>query len=80
MEMILNILCQEKCQKKSVAIFIVQLALSPLCLIPFIGLMFGAAYVIMEVFVLIAIIKGCQGEDFKIPGIYDLGNLIWGKK
>lgn len=62
------------------AVFIVQLALSPLCLIPFIGLMFGAAYVIMEVFVLIAIIKGCQGEDFKIPGIYDLGNLIWGKK
>lgn len=62
------------------ALFIVQFALVPLCLIPIIGLMFWALNVVMFVFVIIAIIKGCQGEDFKVPGLYDLGELIWGKK
>ena len=57
-----------------------QFALVPLCLIPIIGLMFWALNVVMFVFVVIAIIKGCQGEDFKVPGLYDLGELIWGKK
>ena len=62
------------------AVFIVQLCISPLCAIPFIGLMFIALQTIIFVFVIITLIKGCQGEDYKIPGIYDLGQLIWGKK
>lgn len=62
------------------AVFVVQLCVSPLLIIPFIGLMFAALHTVVFVFVVIAIIKGCQGEDFKIPGIYELGQLIWGKK
>ena len=62
------------------AVFIVQLCASPLCAIPFLGFMFMAFQTVVFVFVVIAIIKGCQGEDFKIPLIYDLGNAIWGKK
>ncbi|MBO6195297.1 MAG: hypothetical protein J6O56_02995 [Bacilli bacterium] len=62
------------------ALFIVQLCLSPLCAIPFVGLMFAALQTVIFVFAIIALIKGCQGEDYKIPGIYDLGQAIWGKK
>lgn len=61
------------------ALFIVEFALSALCAIPFIGLLFWAFEVVLFVVVVIAIVKGCQGEDFKIPGIYDLGQLIWNK-
>ena len=62
------------------AIFIVSLCVAPLCAIPFIGLLFGAFDMVIFVFAIIALIKGCQGEDYKIPGIYDLGQAIWGKK
>ncbi len=62
------------------ALFIVQLCLSPLCAIPFVGLMFMALQTVIFVFAIVALIKGCQGEDYKIPGIYDLGQMIWGKK
>lgn len=62
------------------ALFICQFALAPLCAIPFLGLLFWAVDVVLFVFVIIAIIKGCQGEDFEIPGVYNLGQLIWGKK
>ncbi len=62
------------------AIFIVQLCLSPLCAIPFLGLIFAALQTVIFIFAIIALIKGCQGEDYKIPGIYDLGQAIWGKK
>lgn len=61
------------------ALFICEFVISPLCAIPFIGLMFWALETVLFIFVIIAIIKGCQGEDFKIPGVYDLGELIWGK-
>jgi len=62
------------------AIFIIQLCLSPLCAIPFLGLIFAALQTVIFIFAIIALIKGCQGEDYKIPGIYDLGQAIWGKK
>ena len=62
------------------ALFIVQLCLTPLCVIPFIGLLFGSLSIVIFIFVIIAIIKGCQGEDYRIPGIYDLGQIIWAKK
>ena len=62
------------------ALFICQAVIAPLCLIPILGYMFAAANVVLFIFVVITIIKGCQGEDFRIPGVYDLGELIWGKK
>jgi len=62
------------------AAFIVLACTSVLCFIPFIGLMLLALNTVIFVFVIIALIKGCQGEDYKIPGIYDLGQMIWGKK
>ena len=62
------------------AVFICEVVLSSLSFIPYIGLLFGAVSLLVFIFVVIAIIKGCQGEDYKIPGIYDLGQLIWGKK
>lgn len=62
------------------AVFIVQLCLSTLCFIPFVGLMFAAIHTVLFIFVIIALIKGCQGEDYRIPLIYDLGQAIWNKK
>lgn len=62
------------------AVFIVQLCLAPLIAIPFVGLVFAALHTVIFVFVIIAIIKGCQGEDYKIPGIYDLSQAVWGNK
>ena len=62
------------------ALFICEFVIAPLILIPILGLMFMALNVVIFIFVIITIIKGCQGEDYKIPGIYDLGQLIWGKK
>ena len=62
------------------ALFIVQICLSPLCAIPFLGLLFMALQTVIFVFAIIALIKATQGEDYKIPGIYDLGQAIWGKK
>lgn len=59
---------------------IVAFCLSPLCVIPFIGLVFVMVQTVLFIFVIIALIKGCQGEDYKIPGVYDLGQMIWGKK
>ena len=62
------------------AIFIVQLCISPLCIIPFVGLLFAALHTVVFVFAIVALIKACQGEDYKIPVIYDLSQSIWGKK
>lgn len=59
---------------------IVMFCASPLFLIPFVGLVVGTFITVVFVFVIIALIKATQGEDYKIPGIYDLGQAIWGKK
>ncbi len=61
------------------ALFVVELAMTILCAIPFIGLLFWALNVVIFVFMIVALVKGCQGEDYKIPGIYDLGQFIWNK-
>lgn len=65
---------------QSGAIFICLLVLGSLSVIPFIGLLFATVSFVIFIFAVITIIKGCQGEDFKIPGIYELGELIWGNK
>ena len=59
---------------------IVMVCASPFCIIPFAGLIFAVLQTVLFVLVIIALIKGCQGEDYKIPGVYDLGQAIWGKK
>lgn len=62
------------------AIFIVEIALIGLEFIPFVRWIFYMAHLVLLIFVIITIVKTENGEDFKIPGIYDLANLIWGKK
>ena len=65
--------------KQSGAVFICSVVLSCFAVIPFIGLLFGIASFVLFVFTIVALIKGYQGEEFKIPVIYDLANLIWKK-
>ena len=61
------------------ATFIVYLVLLGFSYIPFIGFLFSLAKLVLYVFLIIAIVKGVKGEDYKIPGVYDLGHAIWGK-
>ena len=62
------------------ALFLCEVVLSSLSIIPFIGLMFAAVSIILFAFTIITLIKGYQGEDYKIPLVYDLAELIWGNK
>ena len=66
--------------KQSGALFICSLVLGFFSLVPLIGMMFMLANVGIFVLSLIALIKGYQGEDFKIPLIYDLAEIIWKNK
>lgn len=65
--------------KQSGAVFIVSACLSCCMIIPLFGLMFGLANVVLFIFTIIALVKGYQGEDYKIPVIYDIANAIWKK-
>ena len=62
------------------AAFIISFSLTLLALIPFVGFVFAIVDLVLLAFLIVAIVKGAKGEDYKIPGIYDLGNAIWGKK
>ncbi|MBR2712446.1 MAG: DUF4870 domain-containing protein [Bacilli bacterium] len=65
--------------KQAGAVFIVSACLSCCMIIPLFGLMFGLANIVVFVFTIIALVKGYQGEDYKIPVIYDIANAIWKK-
>ena len=65
---------------QSGAVFIVSLVLSVFYVIPFIGLLFAVANLLLFIFVIITMVKAYQGEDYKIPLVSDLSNLIWNKK
>ena len=62
------------------ALFLCHVVLSSLSVIPYIGLLFLAITTIIFAFTIVTIIKGYQGEDYKIPIIYDFAELIWGNK
>ena len=62
------------------AVFICELVLGSIVIVPFIGVLGGTLATLIFVFAIVALIKGYQGEDYKIPGIYDLGQAIWGNK
>lgn len=83
---IFSFMDNSKCSKRAKfvynqagAVFIVYLALLGLSFIPFIGFLFDITKVVLYVFLIIAMVKGAKGEDYKIPGVYELGNAIWGK-
>ena len=83
---IFSFMDNSKCSKRAKfvynqagAVFIVYLVLLGLSFIPFIGFLFDITKVVLYVFLIIAMVKGAKGEDYKIPGVYELGNAIWGK-
>ena len=65
---------------QSGAIFLIEIVLLGLEFIPIVRWFFYMIHLVLFVIVIITIIKAKDGEDYKIPGIYDLANLIWGKK
>ncbi|MBQ3475302.1 MAG: hypothetical protein IJH20_03950 [Bacilli bacterium] len=65
---------------QSGAIFLIEIVLIGLEFIPIVRWFFYMIHLVLFVIVIITIIKAKDGEDYKIPGIYDLANLIWGKK
>ena len=72
--------CSERAKfayNQSGALFLVVTGLSILSVIPFIGLLFMLVNFVVFIFTIIAIVKGYQGEDYKIPVISDLAKTIW---
>ena len=75
--------CSKRCRfiyNQAGGAFIISFSLSLLALIPFVGFVFAIVDIVLLAFLIVAIVKGTKGEDYKIPGVYDLGNAIWGKK
>ena len=62
------------------AVFLIEILLIGLEFIPFIKWLFYMIHLVLLVFVVITIIKANSGEDYRIPGVYDLAKMIWGKK
>lgn len=62
------------------AVFIVNIFIGILFNLAFLGIVFKALALVLFIFDIIALIKACQGEDFKIPLVYNLGNFIWNSK
>lgn len=65
---------------QSATTFIVSLVLSIFTIIPFIGLLFMTAELLLLIFIIIAIVRAIQGEDYRIIGIAELSDIIWSKK
>ena len=65
---------------QSGAIFLIEIVLIGLEFIPIVRWFFYMIHLVLFVIVIITIIKAKDGEDYKIPGVYDLANIIWGKK
>ena len=64
---------------QSGAVFIISVGLLMFCIIPFLGLIFLLTELVLYVFVIIALIKGYQGEDYRIIGVAELADAIWNK-
>ena len=62
------------------AIFLIEVVLIGLEFIPIVRWLFYMIHLVLLIIVIITIIKAKDGEDYQIPGVYDLANLIWGKK
>ena len=65
---------------QSGAIFLIEIVLIGLEFIPIVRWLFYMIHLVLFVIVIITILKAKDGEDYKIPGVYDLANIIWGKK